>query len=180
MSQQKVKIPIFCIDIPAYRVDHEPAHALISKPVDQLLSTHFAGQEFAIRCLSSSEHSDKSLEELVEIIKALGTDRYDLNRKGDRYENVEKKRIDFFALKIRIEKDGEIFSQFTYPFFHFGKLSSSKPEPVRIDVMLLYNLDKLEQVFHHYKGRSEEKSDGFCFKDPNTKQEALKAIIKIT
>lgn len=65
------------IKLPQYNVDTEPDHKAIGKPVDDLLRQHFMGETVLIRGLGSMEHQGKSVNDLVEIIKRYGTDRYD-------------------------------------------------------------------------------------------------------
>ena len=52
--------------------------------------------------------------------------------------------------------------------------------PVRVDIGVVYNLSKLKVVEHRYVGReSEIKRDGFVFKHPQKKNDAILGIIKI-
>lgn len=173
-------IPVYTLHLPEYQVDEEPDHEMIGKKVDDFIKEHFLGQFVAIRCLGSCEHPGKTTDEVVEIIKSTGYDRYDPNRVGDRYENLEGKKIDFFAFDYMISEDSEIFHIFTWPFYHWCKERSGKP--VRIDIVILYDPTKLEQVYFTYEGREDEgqRSDGWVFKDPQNKSDALLGLIKIT
>lgn len=173
------QIPVYEIHLPEYQVDTEPDHEAVGAKVDDFIKQHFIGQHIAVRCLGSCEHPGKTIDEMVEIIKKLGHDRYDPNREGDRYENNEGKKIDIFAFDYHIDKDSKIFSVFTWPFYHWCKERSGKP--VRIDIVIIYDPSRLEQIEFTYAGRESEgkRSDGFVFKNAENKVEALKAIIKI-
>lgn len=62
---------ILTVSVPQYTVDIDPDHKAIRKPVDELLKEHFMGQKVLIRGLGSMKHSDKNIDELIEIIKTL-------------------------------------------------------------------------------------------------------------
>ena len=171
-------IPIYSINLPEYRVDKEPNHEEVGRVVDTQIKQHFLGQDIAIRALASIEHPGKSIDELIEIIKTLGTDRYDSQRVGDRYENVQGKHIDFFALPFRVTEKSEMFSELTWPFYHWG--IKSRGHPLRVDILTIYDPAQLEVVEHTYQGRTDIKKDGFIFKNPAEKQKTIEALFKIT
>lgn len=173
-------VPVCTIDLPEYHVDTEPDHDTVGKKVDVFLNKTFSGQHIAIRCLSSSVHPDKTIDEMIEIIQKLGHDRYDPNREGDRYENNEGKHIDIFAMDFHLPEKETIFGQFTWPFYHWRKEIAGAAE--RIDLILIYDPSKLNQVFFTYPGREHEgeRSDGWTFKKESDPKDALMAIVKIT
>ncbi len=47
------------------------------------------------------------------------------------------------------------------------------------DIAIIYDLTKLKRVLHQYKGRTDIKRDGFVFRNPANKKDALIGIIKI-
>jgi len=53
---------------------------------------------------------------------------------------------------------------------------------VRVDILVLYDLNQLKAVVTTYthEGRPITKRDGYIFKNPQNKPAAIKAIIKIT
>ena len=166
--------PVFVINIPEYKVDKKPNFDKIGKKVDLILKEKFLHQKIAIRALGSQEHPGKTAEDLIKIIQEIGTDRYDPIRKGDRYENIDSRQIDFFALDFFVEQSGEYFKYFVEPFYSYP------PTPVRIDLVIVYDMEKLEVVEHQYEGREGEiKRDGFVFKDKDKKADAIKALIHI-
>jgi hypothetical protein len=171
------RIPIYQITIPEYSVKTKPDWKGIGAKVDKKIRQYFLNKKVAIRCLSSVEHKGKSADELIKIIKKIGFDRYDPTRKGDRYENIENKHIDFFALDFKIGRDTKMMEKFIEPFYiwpsKFGRT------PIRLDIVIIYDLAKLRRVVHQYKGRKDIKKDGFVFKNPENKKEAILGIVKI-
>lgn len=170
-------IPVYQISVGGYNCSARPDWAAIGAEIDKKIKGHFLGKRVAIRCVSSREHKGKSVNELIKIIKRSGTDRYDPDRKGDRYENVGNKKIDFFALNFTIKPKSVIMEKFIEPFYTWPQQSGN--EPIRIDIALIYDLSKVKRVIHQYKGRSDIKRDGFVFKNPDKKMHALLGIIKI-
>ena len=164
-------VPVYSVKV-EYSVRTKPDYAAVGGKIDRLIRKHFLGRRVAIRCLGSQEHSC-SLSEIVSIIKKLGTDRYSPKRKGEKYGNVDNKKINFFALDFTIRKNGEYMRQFIEPFYTYPK------KPVRIDVVIIYDLAKLKRILHRYEGRKGVKRDGFVFREPKNKPTALLGIIKV-
>jgi hypothetical protein len=138
---------------------------------------HFAGQTIVVRGLSSKEHSDKSIDELVDIIKVTGTDRYDPKRTGDRYDNIKGKQIDLFAFRRKVTPKMELFQDISWGFYHGAKAIHGKP--VRIDILIIYDAAQLKAVVHQYEGRDDIKRDGYVFRESDDKNAAVIGIIKI-
>ena len=170
--------PWYNIKIPQVYWDNKPDFEKIGTKIDSCLKKHFLGKKVAIRALGSEEHKGKSIAEVIKIIKKIGHDRYNPKRKGDRYDNLDNKHIDFFALDFKVEKDKSYFKDFLEPFYFWPIADRNKP--IRIDIAIVYDLSKLKIVEHRYKGREKElKKDGFVFKDPDNKPNAILGIIKI-
>ena len=125
-----------------------------------------------------SEHPAKSQDELLAIIRRLGHDRYDPNRPGERYDNLEGRRIDLFALRFTITEDGAYMPFFIEPFHEAGM--AERGEPLRVDILIVYDAKQLDEVPHTYEGREGEvKRDGFVFRDASRRPDALRAIVKV-
>jgi hypothetical protein len=170
-------IPVYRIKIPGYISGEKPDWVTIGAMVDRIIKKHFMGRKVAIRCLGSQEHPGKSADDMVKIIKKLGHDRYDPERKGDRYENVQNKNIDIFAIDFTVCPKSVIVENFIEPFWTWPpKLGR---DPVRLDIVILYDRTKLRRVLHRYEGRTDIKKDGFIFKDQENRKDALMGIIKI-
>lgn len=174
-----MEIPVYKIDIPEYALQNRPDFEAVGAKIDTILKKHFLGQKIIVRAVGSQEHLGKTSTELVDIIKTIGTDHYDPTRQGDRYENIEGKHIDFFALEFEISEAGEYFKFLIEPFYLYPSQTRNSP-PIRIDIAIIYNPDEVEVVEHQYEGREGEiKKDGYIFKDKINKNGALKAIIHI-
>jgi hypothetical protein len=181
-SQGKVprlsKIPVITVDLPQYRVDTEPDHEALGEIVDAEIKRRFMGRAVLVRGIGSQDHPDMTVDQLVEIIKSHGTDRYDPARKGQGYENVENKHIDLFAFSRTVTSSMSVFRHVVWGFYHSAiEVSGS---PCRIEILMIYNATKFETVLHRYEGRTDIKQDGFAFKNPERKPEALLGIFKIT
>lgn len=172
-------IAVYTVHLPGYQVTTKPDYKAIGIIVDDELKKHFTGQMVGLRALGSQEHPGKSIDDLVEIIKRDGTDRYDPERGGDRYDNAENKHIDLFLLRRKISARSKIFWQLAWSFYESPlKL---RGRPVRVDILVIYDLTKLKAVrtMHAHEGYPVTKRDGFVFKEPNEKNEAVFGIIKI-
>ncbi len=170
------KIPILEVSIPEYTVETAPDSKAIGEKIDQVLISHFRDKRLVVRCLSSKDHPGKSLDDLVALISQIGIDRYDDEQKGDRYNNVEGKKIDFFALERIVRPGTALMEQFINSMYFDARRFGF--EPTRIDIVLLYSWALVQQVVHTYAD-ARQKDDGYVFKDPERKTEALAGIVKV-
>jgi hypothetical protein len=172
-------IPVFAIHLPEYQVATRPDYKTLGKIVDAELKKHFLGKMVGLRALGSQEHPGKTIDDLIEIIRRDGTDRYDPERNGDRYDNLENKHIDLFLLRRRISEKSQIFWQLAWSFYESPlKL---RGQAVRVDILVIYDLTKLKAVrtTHTHEGYPVTKRDGFVFKNSDRKNEAILGIIKV-
>lgn len=170
---------LLTVSVPQYSADTEPDHKVVGRPVDDLLKKHFMGQKVLIRGLGSQEHPGKSVDELIEIIRTTGTDRYDPKRTGDRYTNAGDKHFDLCALRRTISPRSEIFWQLSWSFYNSPL--KERGYPVRVDILTIYDPKQLKAVTYSpvgHKGRIMR--DGFVFRNPDDKASAVLGIIKIT
>lgn len=166
------------IKVPEYTVDKEPDDKAIGKIIDDKLKENFNGDSVLIRGIASSEHPEKSIDELISIIEKTGSDRYDPSINGDRYENIEGKKIDLFAFPAQITESTDLARHMIWGFYHSA--IGVHGRPMRIDIITIYDAEQMQQVFHQYKGREDIKDDGFVFKQPGSKSDAVLGIIKLT
>ena len=171
-------IPVYAVELPGYYVHTEPDHQAIGKVVDDELRKHFMGQKIVVRGVSSAAHPHMSTNELVAAISTLGTDRYDPNRAGDRYDNLAGKHIDLFAFRRTVTPRMQLFRYISWGFYHGG--ITIHGAPIRIDTLIIYDASQLKAVLHQYQGRTDLKRDGFVFRDPANKVAAVKGIITIS
>ena len=155
-----------------------PDFDAIGTELDNAIKKDYLGKRIAIRAISTDDHDDESQSDLIELIKTLGTDRYDKNRSGDRYENIEKKHIDIFALPVDpVMEESGMFGHMLKSFYEYPL--RARGAPVYVDIIIVYDLDKLEAVQHKYEGRDEIKKDGFVFKDADHKPESVLGIYTV-
>lgn len=179
MSRIK-SVPVYTVHLPNYNFKNgEPDHKAISKPIDDELRKHFTGQKILIRGLGSHEHPGKSVDELIDIIKTTGTDRYDPKRIGDRYTNVGDKYFDLCALRRTISDRSKIFWQLSWSFYNSPL--KERGYPVRVDILTIYDPKQLKAVTYSPVGHAGRiMRDGFVFRNPDDKATAILGIIKIT
>jgi hypothetical protein len=176
--KQKI-IPVYTVNLPEYNFNNgEPNHKAIGKKVDDTLRRYFMGQTILIRGLGSHEHPDKTVDELIEIIKSSGTDRYDPARLGDRYKNIGDKYFDFCALRRTISPRSKIFWQLSWSFYNSPL--KERGYPVLLDILIIYDPRKLKSVTYSPIGqKGRVMRDGFVFRQPNNKPDSIIAIIEI-
>ena len=170
-----MKKPVYEIHLPKYHHDAKPDDVAIGAKIDDEIKRRFEGQHLGVRCITLSDHPGKSVDEMIDIIQSIGHDRYDPNRPGERYENNEGKHIDLFCFDYHIGDPVPILQGFVWQFYHGG----GKCTPV--DLVMLLDPTKLNQVFFTYAGREDEgeRSDGWTFKDPDNTQDILVALLRI-
>ncbi len=168
------------IALPEYKANVKPDYLTVGPKLDKLLEQHFMGQDTVLRCIGSQDHSGKTLDELVSIIIKTGTDKYDPSRTGQGYGvGTDKgKHIDFFGTPVKVHVGTDIFTLELLDDFYHGSLGD-RGYAIRIDIVIVYDANKLTKVEHLY-GEDVEESDGFVFKDPEHKPYAILGILKIT
>ncbi len=166
-------MPVYDIHLPEYHHDTLPDHVAIGAKIDDEIKRHFTGRHLGVRCINLLAHPGKSVGEMVGIIQSIGHDRYDPNRPGERYENNEGKHIDLFCFDYHVGDGHPMLDNFVREFYHGGGTP--------IDLIMLLDPTKLNQVFFTYAGREDEgeRSDGWTFKDPANTQDILVAILRI-
>jgi hypothetical protein len=143
--------------------------------------THFQGRRLAIRCIGLVDHPDRTLESLVSTILESGTDKYDPHREGLYYTSDEVSHI--FATSCLVTEEGlksheehlegSLMAEITLLFYEGAR--ADRGYSVRLDVLMLYDLDQMQPVNDHIPEECYE----FSFKHPDRKQEALLGLIKI-
>lgn len=173
-----MKPALITLTVPEYQVTTEPDYKVVGKIVDDELKKHFPGQVIVVRGIGSSEHPGKTADELIEIIQQQGTDRYDPDRKGDRYENINGKHIDLFAFRRKVTPRMRLFKDIAYGFYHSAIGIHGKP--TRIDILIIYEASKMKAVLHQYEGRTDKQRDGFVFRTSRNKADAVLGVVKIS
>lgn len=162
---EKRKVLVYEISIDSKNLEE------INERIDAAVKEHFIGQQICIRVLGSEVHKEKNIDELIDIIIDTGMDRYDTMIKSERYHNKESKNVDFFALDLFIGPETKILGQFTWR-------KMLRP-PLKIDVVIIYNMTEVVCIPYTPIGRTDTKFDGFAFKNVLNRQNAIEAIYKI-
>lgn len=169
---------VFRVSCPDYLLGDKLDLKKVGRCIDEVLIRNFPNQRIVLRTLSSSDHSVRKAR-LLEIIEQTGTDRYDPKRKGDRYENAESKQIDLFGRTCTVSPGKPLSKALLQGFHIYGAKFHGRPSP-KMDIWLVYDRDKLKSVLHYYERYQVYKRDGYVFKDPRHKNQALLGILDIT
>ena len=167
-------------NVPVKYIEAEPDFGAFETELTAFLFDKFPQKMLCIRGISLPEHnllneSALSVSDLVGIIARDGTDRYNPNVAGDRYGNVENKRIDFFALDFDTCGGENNFWYMFNTIYYYGIQKHGVPRMV--DILAVYDTEKLHRVEYMYEGSDEIRSDAFVFPtDPVT---ALLGIVTI-
>jgi uncharacterized ferredoxin-like protein len=171
-------IMIIDVNCPNYTLDDNLDLGAVAARIDNALFENFEGKDVVLRAISSAAHTMPK-EKLVSLIEKTGYDRYDPEREGDRYENINNKHIDFFGLACKAQRGNELALLLLEGFHIYGSRYHGRSSP-KMDIWLVYDKSQLKEVVHQYEGRSDKKRDGFVFRDANAKPETLLGILNIT
>jgi len=192
-----MNFPIYNLTLPEYRLDKKPDYNSIGKKIDNIIRKYFPNKWIAIRGIGLQDHAGKSAEEMIDIIKKNGADKYDSKVKSPFFEMDKKFKIDFHATPMFFGNDTRC------PHYNkkFGKLKSVFAEilkdfyegavidrgySVRLDILMVYDLNKLNAAPMKWGQDgpilTKEKilpKDTLCFqfKNKNKKTEALLGFI---
>lgn len=190
-AQSVMEIKIVEISIPEYRIDSEPDYVTVGTKVDRLIGLNFQDGKYVGRAIGLSDHPGKSLDKLASIILELGTDKYDPDRKEVAHKaflgydhDIQGGLFEISGGKIVEENDAvcsSMFADFVYHFYEHTPLD--RGYPVRIDILMIYYYDMLEQakLIDTTASRIREGLERclYRFKDTLRKKEALAGIVKI-
>lgn len=153
----------------------KPDFEKVSQPIIDFLRQHFLNKRIGYRMLSSVEHEGKGVNDLVRIIQKLGHDRYDTQRKDNKYSKIDLDQIELFMLEIEVGQelgdDGE--EQIKHAFHSFYVCSEP---PIKVDIAVVYNLSAFERRPFLYRNKEEV---GHVFKTSIVPSQAILAILKI-
>jgi hypothetical protein len=186
-----MKPKVISISLPEYTITQKPDYLKIGQKADAEIEKHFGDGKYTYRAIGLDDHSGKTLDEIVSIILASGTDKYDPARKSVCHEQFCIYDYDIQAGSFEI-KDGKIvieptdrfptlFGDTVYDFYEHSPLD--RGYPVRIDLLLLYDPDKMESAGLIHPNSPPVSPDLekylYKFKDRANKKDALVGIVKI-
>jgi hypothetical protein len=183
-----MKVAVYSIALPDYRVDHEPDFLALGRVLDAQIIRFFPRRRLAVRGLSLTDHPGKSALELIEIVASLGTDRYDPTRQVVLEDFYAPYELDLHALPCKTTADGKLISShddgagvmagLLGDFFHGPPLDRGA-SPMRLDLLTVYDRTQLEAVAVDYGHDSNEDPCEFRFIHPERKSAALLGIIEL-
>jgi hypothetical protein len=182
---------LYSVSVPEYTVKEKPDYLKVGRKVDGEIEKHLPDGKYVYRALGLDDHPGRPLDELVTIIVASGTDKYDPLRKGVCHEqfcvydfDIHARLFEIKGAKIVIESEDRVPSLFgdtIYDFYEHAPLD--RGHSVRIDLLVLYDPDKMETAKlispAGPRVRHELEKYLYKFRDPSNKQGALLGIVKI-
>lgn len=163
------------LSLPEYTLSKKPDADKIGQKIDAALHDNFPKQQVVIRCISLIDHQPLSLDALASKVKQDGTDKYNPAIPGIGYQVAKDKVIDFFGLPADLASKEQIMARFVHDFYYSAL--KDRGSSLRIDLVLVYDKNKIAMVENLYEGYA--KSDGWTFKDPTDKSDALIGIVQL-
>ncbi len=168
--------PVYLVSVPEYNLAQKPDYEKIGNTIDEEIKKNFSDKHIATRCLSMQDHPNMTIDTLIEYIDKNGTDKYDIGKKMSvAHDFYTEKGVELFASPIFVSPQLKHMSEVIKDFYE-GALED-RGYAVKIDLILVYNLDKLELIPIQYDDGIG--NDAFKFKNPKNKQEAVLGFIKI-
>jgi len=178
------------ISLPDYGVEQEPESAALGLRLDAVIAGRFPERRLAVRGIGLIDHPGWSAQELIETLRARGTDRYDPARRGIHADFYADYAIDLFATPCEV-RGGRLISrndpavpsvmgQLLSDFFH-GAITD-RGYPIRLDLLLIYDREQLTEVDCSAlwpDQAPEPESSAFAFRDPGRKTDALLGIVHL-
>ena len=113
-------------------------------------------------------------DELVKKIIAFGSDRFEA--KNDNAISVNDKYIDLFGLACKVE--GPISISILNGFHVWRPMSLETPQR-KVDIWTVYDAGQLENVKYFHSHYTVKAKDGYIFKNPERKTDALLGVLVI-
>ena len=156
--------------------ENRPDFEAISKPVKNYLRSQFMNERIGLRMLGSGEHPNKTVDDLIEIIRQKGHDRYDLNWRANKYGEIDPDKIALFMLELEIGQefgiDGE--EQIMHALNSFYLYCD---RPVKVDIAIVYDLSNVQLEKIWYAG---EQEFAHVFINTAKAPESVLSVLKIT
>ena len=179
------------VHLPKYHLHTKPDYLKVGRKVDAEIEKILPDGQYIYRAIGKDDHPNLSLNEFVEIVLKLGTDKYDPKRKEVCFEgfcmydhDIQAGSFDIKKHKIVLDSSYEYPSMFgdTVKKFYENVLLD-RGYRVRIDVLIIYDANKLVKAKKidpkAESARPELEECLYKFKDPEHKQDALVGIVKI-
>lgn len=158
---------------PAYQFNSKLDLDRVSSAIDNILINNFHNQDVVLRGIQSGKHKIAK-DKLVELITDTGSDYNDLDNCNR--VKVSDKRIDLFGLACKIAAP---ITLSILEGFHKWKPKSLERPQLKVDIWMIYDahqLANIEYTHGHYGVRA---NDGYIFRKPENKKDALLGILVI-
>lgn len=188
---KNTKSKIIEIEVPEYNIESKPNYLKIGKKVDRKISKSLPDGKYILRAIGSQDHPKYNLDQLVNLILTIGTDKYDKKRKDVCHDDFSGYDYDIQAGtceikngKFVIDKTLTVPSEFGDIVYHFYEHTPlDRGYPVRIDILMFYKPNQLMQA-QKISPKSKECNDNlekylYKFLDSDNKTDALAGIVKI-
>lgn len=189
--KRKRHTKVHTLSLPQYDPDDNSNYTDVGKLMDELLVDNFKGKRVLLRCIDARDH-EIDREELIDVILELGTDLYDGTRQSRGYDkDIDlcayelKKPIEehalYFCNRMMFRSTNTVNASILDDFFSYEGLIDGTTNK-RIDLVLIYNAEKLKNVKDYKDTRGLEgiRKDAFVFKKPMRKKLALIGILNFT
>ncbi|MEI6850690.1 MAG: hypothetical protein WCK26_01855 [Candidatus Saccharibacteria bacterium] len=145
----------------------------VSKFIDDVLVDNFSGKDVVLRAIQSEKH-DLPKDKIIELIINTGSDRYE--SKSTNEVKVNNIHIDLFGMACKIK---DSISIKILEGFHKWKPKCLERPQLKLDIWMIYDANSLNNIeylhsYYHVKAR-----DGYTFKDPKHKVDALIGVLII-
>src|SRR3989344_2241540 len=179
------------VHLPKYHLHTKPDYLKVGRKVDAEIEKILPDGQYIYRAIGKDDHPNLSLNEFVEIVLKLGTDKYGPKKKEVCFEgfcmyghDIQAGSFDIKNHKIVLDSSYEYSSMFgdTVKKFYENVLLD-RGYKVRIDLLIIYDASKLVKAkkidSKAERARPELEECLYQFKDPEHKPEALVGIVKI-
>jgi len=163
------------INCPDYVVGENLDLEKVSKCVAKVLQKNFQGKKIILRGIQSKKHATPK-EQLIQKILDNGTDRNDLECADE--AKVNDKPIDLFGYSCEIGTSLPNVLPLLEGFHKWKPKALERPQH-QVDLWLVYEASQLKNVEYTHGLYGVKANDGYIFKEPQSKSEALLGIVVI-
>jgi hypothetical protein len=163
------------IDCPAYTLSDNMDLNAVSQCIDSEIRRLFTGQEILLRGIQSGKHSMPK-EHLIQDILSNGTDKITDDRGPAGNDGATG--IDIHASHVVVSGQDPL-THFTLRAFHEFKPKAQERPKLRVDIWMIYNPSQLDNIEYLHPRHHVIARDGYRFKNPNNKTDALLGLIVI-
>jgi hypothetical protein len=146
-----------------YDGNKAPDYKAISAQIDEHLRKHFKGQKIVVHAISSEDHHDRNIEDVLKDLIQHGTEKAEVHEKGKQPD--KKSNYDFLGNYHAINDKSNVMDAF------------ENDDQLKVDLIAVYDPEHVEKTT--YSDKSKGVGDAYKFKHPDKKPAALKGVLKI-